>query len=74
MGKKHRLDGFQKRIDAGERKNVKIAVIRQGETDKGFAYAECSCGQPFTHQRKKARENSIQRHLDKKHGGRGLWL
>jgi hypothetical protein len=68
------MDGFQKRIDTGERRKVKMAIVRSGQTDNGIEFAQCSCGAPFKQRRKKAREDSIQRHLDRKHGGQGLWL
>lgn len=72
--KHHRLDGFQKPLDSGQRRKVRVAVIRTGETDGGTKFAECSCGKPFVQKRDKVRETAIQAHLDKKHGGRGLWL
>lgn len=71
---KQRMSGFQKPIDSGERREVRVAVIRSGETDQGVRFAECSCGAPFTQRRDKVRESAIQAHLDKKHGGRGMWL
>lgn len=64
-----RLAGFQKPLDDGKRKQVRVAVISQGDTA-----AQCSCGAAFTQQRAKVREAAIQAHLDKKHGGTGLWL
>ena len=71
---KHRMSGFQKPLDNGQRKSVRIATIRSGETDQGHKYAECSCGKPFIQKRDKARDAAIQAHLNKKHGGQGLWL
>lgn len=66
---KPRLEGFQKPLDDGKRKQVRIAVIRTG--DGG---ALCSCGAPFTQRRKKPRDEAIQKHVNKKHGGQALWL
>lgn len=65
--------GFQKPVDSGKRKPVGIAIIHYGEA-AGFLTAECSCGAPFFHQRKKALEDKIDVHLLKKHGGQGLRL
>lgn len=67
------MDGFQKPLRGGERKNVKIAIISSGETENGYAYAECSCGEPFIHRREKVRDAQIERHVSKKHGGRVIW-
>lgn len=71
---KRRLSGFQKPLDDGKRRQVRIAVVTQGQTDQGAKFAECSCGAPFVQKRDKVRENAIQAHLDRKHGGHGLWL
>lgn len=67
---KQRMAGFQKPLDDGKRKKVGLAIINYG--DKG--YAICSCGQAFTQRREKVREDAIDRHLAKKHGGRGMRL
>lgn len=64
-----RLEGFQKPIDSGKRTPVSMAIVTQGD-----GYAKCSCGQPFVQHRQKVREDAIQRHLNKKHGGQGLWM
>lgn len=61
--------GFQKPLDDGKRKDVNIAIITYGD-----GYAQCSCGQPFTHRREKVREDRIDAHLDNKHGGQGIRL
>lgn len=57
------------KIDSGERVPVGMPVITQHGT-----HALCSCGQPFVQPRRKVREEAIQRHLNAKHGGQGLWL
>lgn len=68
-----RLTGFQKPIDDGKRKNVRLARITYGESD-GLVFAQCSCGKPFVQRRDKVREDAIDRHLAKKHNGRGIRL
>lgn len=68
---KQRLDGFQKPIDSGKRVEVGIAVISYGEAE-GRKFASCSCGQPFTQPREKVREDAIDRHVSKRHGGMGI--
>ena len=40
----------------------------------GRQFAQCSCGAPFTQPREKVREDAIDRHLLRKHGGRGIRL
>lgn len=68
-----RLSGFQKPLDDGKRKKVKMPVVRYGKVgDREFA--ECSCGKPFTHPREKVREDAIDRHFLIKHNGRGIRL
>lgn len=37
-------------------------------------FVACSCGWTYGHIREKPRENAIDRHLDKKHNGRGIRL
>ncbi len=38
-------------------------------------FMACSCGGWATsHKRTKVREDRAQRHLDRKHGGRGIWM
>lgn len=34
----------------------------------------CSCGWRVYHARTKVREERAQKHIDKKHDGRGIWL
>lgn len=62
--------GFQKRAKPEDAKPVGLAVIRtEGIT------ATCSCkGWSRTHARDKVREDSIDRHLAKRHNGRGIRL
>lgn len=34
----------------------------------------CSCGWSVFHQRTKPREDSAERHLNRKHNGKGIWV
>ena len=54
---------------AGECKPVGMAIVRFEEGG-----VTISCGWLKIHSRRKVLEDAAQRHLDKKHGGRGLWL
>lgn len=65
--------GFQKPLDNGKRREVGLAVVTSGEIN-GRGFSECSCGKPFTQARAKVREDAIDRHLNEKHGGRGIRL
>lgn len=56
-------------IDTGKRVQVRLARISYGDN-----YAVCSCGKPFTQHREKVREDAIDRHINKKHAGRGIRL
>lgn len=60
--------GFQKPVSAPS-KPVRIAVIQSEGNTIG-----CSCEWGYAHPREKVREEAAQRHLDKKHGGQGMWL
>lgn len=68
---KTRMSGFQKPIDDGSRKAVGLAKIRYS---KETGITSCSCGQPFTQRRAKVREDAIDRHIAKKHKGKGIRL
>lgn len=64
-------DRHEKINDASKAKDVRLAIIREVE---GNALV-CSCGAfSITHARVKVREDRAQKHLDKKHDGKGLWL
>lgn len=64
-------DRHPKMIDLSKTREVRIAVIRAVE---GLGLT-CSCGGwSGWHKRAKVREDKAQRHLDKHHGGSGLWL
>lgn len=66
---KPRMGGFQKPLDDGKRKPVRVAVITTGD-----GHAQCSCGAVFTQSRDKVREDAIDKHLNKKHNGGGIRL
>jgi hypothetical protein len=59
--------GFQKPVSEPGKRQVGLAVVSY---DGGRA--QCSCGWGFTHTREKVREDAIDRHLDRKHQGRGI--
>ncbi len=61
--------GFQKPIDNGKRREVRVATITEGEN-----YAKCSCNAVFTQARKKVRDRAVDKHVDSKHGGRAIFL
>lgn len=63
------MKGFQKPLDDGTRKDVRIATISKGE-----GYHICSCGSIFTHAKPKTQEKMASKHVDKKHHGQALWL
>lgn len=60
--------GFQKPINKTS-KPVGLARVKQ-DWEKAY----CSCGWEYTHAREKVREDAIDRHIDKKHNGRGIRL
>lgn len=60
--------GFQKPM-RGPTAKVSLAVMR----DEGYVIT-CNCGWSVKHQRTKVRETKAQRHVDKAHGGRSIWL
>ncbi len=52
-----------------ECKPVRMAIVRR--EDGGITI---SCGWAKVHPRVKVLEDAAERHLNKKHGGQGLWL
>lgn len=46
--------------------------VRLARISYSGASAACSCGWSVSHAREKVREDSIDRHLDKRHNGRGI--
>ena len=66
-----RNDHRQKLVDPTKVKDVGLPIIREPEPGS----IVCSCGGlVFIHARKKVRDDRAQTHIDKKHGGRGIWL
>lgn len=64
---KRRGQGFQKRTDPKDWTQPRMALISY--------YADgvkCSCGWFNTAKREKVREDAIDRHLDRRHNGRGV--
>ena len=62
--------GFQKPLDSGKRREVGLAVISYIEAGG----AVCSCGWGYFHNREKVREDAIDKHIDRKHQGKGIRL
>lgn len=68
----HRMEGFQKRVQPGSAKPVGLAMVSM---DPSGTAASCSCGGwVFRHRRLKVVEDAIDRHLQKRHQGRGIRL
>lgn len=65
----HKMQGFQKPLDSGKRRTVRLAVV----TTEGHL-ARCSCGWVKFHSREKVREDAVDRHLLDAHGGAGIRL
>lgn len=63
-----RQEGFRKPKPA-DCKPVRVAVITTTGNN-----ASSSCGWEFFHTREKVREDAIDRHLEKRHGGMGIRL
>lgn len=63
------IGGFQKRVKPEHFKNVRLARISYS----GMS-AVCSCGWTTHHRRATVREDAIDRHLAKRHDGRGIRL
>lgn len=61
------MEGFQKPLRPKKTKEVRMARISYHEDG-----AVCSCGWVVRHLREKVVEDSIDRHLAKKHKGRGF--
>lgn len=64
------LPGFQKPQSTTKTREVGLAVI----THYGDTRVECSCGWSYGHTREKVREDAVDKHLDKRHSGRGIRL
>lgn len=59
----------QPKTKAGPSKSVGLAIIHTGT---GHTY--CSCGWQFFHPREKILGDRSQSHINRKHGGQGVWL
>lgn len=72
MVTKKRMEGFQKPLgNPANTRSVGLARITYVSDNT----AECSCGGwAASHPRRKVLEDAIDRHLNKKHGGRGIRL
>jgi hypothetical protein len=57
----------------GQTREVGLARISYAESQRG-THGECSCGWGAVHLRAKVLEDKIDRHLETKHGGRGIRL
>lgn len=68
MSERPATQGFQKRTSPDDFKKVKLAVITY--TDSGASV--CSCGWRHNVARSKVQEDAIDRHLAKRHNGRGI--
>lgn len=69
---KRRGAGFRPRLSAPQTRDVSLARLTFHEGGEGVA---CSCGWGRGyHPRRRILEDAAQRHLDKRHGGRALWL
>ena len=64
---KQRMAGFQKPAQPKNYRQVGMAVVSYSG-----ANAVCSCGWSTHHMRAAVREDSIDRHLTKRHEGRGI--
>ena len=63
------MEGFQKPLSQPGQAEVGIAMIRVYPGG-----AECSCKWAKAHRRNKVVEDAAERHVDKRHGGRAVWL
>ena len=63
------MGGFQKRLSPEQWSDPRLARISYSEGS-----AVCSCGWVTHHQRAKVREDAIDRHLMRRHAGRGIRL
>lgn len=66
---KKRMDGFQKPLSNAKPESVLMACIT---LEPGIV--SCSCGWAKAHPREKILGDSAERHVDKKHQGRALWM
>lgn len=70
MTDRHRMAGFQKPMSGITTKEVGLAVV--SITDSGAA--SCSCGWRHVMVREKVLNSAIDRHVNKRHDGRAIYL
>jgi hypothetical protein len=63
--------GFQKPVRPDDFKVVGLAVVSM-EQAAGRECAQCSCGWTGYHSRLKVLDDRIDRHLQRRHAGRGI--
>lgn len=72
MGARKRFDGFQKPL-SDPKAARKVSFARISYNSDGSV--TCSCrGWGFYHKREKVLEDAIDRHIERKHNGRGFRL
>lgn len=52
--------------------STEVGLARISQDERGAV--ACSCGWLKIHARQKVREDAAERHLNRKHGGMGIWL
>lgn len=63
------MEGFQKRLTPAQWKPQSLARISTSEYG-----SVCSCGWATKHPREKVREDSVDRHVAKRHNGKAIRL
>ena len=63
-----RLEGFQKPAKSAPTKKTSVGVVSYRAADA----VRCNCGWTNHHGREKVLEDSIDRHIRKRHGGQGF--
>jgi hypothetical protein len=58
--------------DQGFQKPGGLARITYDPHGEHGSTVKCSCGWRYRHKREKVREDAIDRHINKKHQGRGI--
>lgn len=65
-----RGSGFQKRTPPHEWGSPRVAMVKYAATGG----ASCSCGWYSPHKRRKVLDDAIDRHLERRHQGKGVRL
>lgn len=71
MSQVKKPEGFRKRVTPDKYKAVGLARI---SADYGAGVIVCSCDWSATHPRAKVLDDKAQRHVDRRHNGRAIWL